>query len=107
MVARDNGIEFMEELLSAYYKSTRAMEMDRKKGENLESEFLIYLSGDTQIERVFKKYGISDEESNYFIIYLDDSDKNYGMEERKKVFSDDTKKLKEKMEKISMVELKK
>ncbi|MGC8992339.1 MAG: KEOPS complex subunit Cgi121 [Thermoplasmata archaeon] len=107
LIVKDNGIMFEEELISAYLKAKRSVERNKMRGKTLESEFLIYISGDTQIDRVLKEYGISNEKSNYFIIYLNDNEKDYGMEEKKKEFSDDIEKLKEKLEKIAITELKK
>ncbi len=102
ILVRKNDIPSKKVIESAYLKAKRSFERGTNIGKDIETETILYVSGERQISRAMEKYGLNGDDL-YYIIQENEVLKNIEIveenEEKEKIF--------EFLERVALLEIKK
>ncbi len=102
IVIRKNDIPSKKVVESAYLKAKRSFERGTNISRDMESETILYVSGNRQISRALESYGLKDDDL-YYIIQEENVLKNIEKIEEK----EDKEKTLDFLERVALLELKK
>ncbi len=102
ILVRKNDIPSKKVVESAYLKAKRSFERGTNISRDMESETILYVSGNRQISRAFESYGLKDD-GLYYIIQEENVLKNIEKVEEK----EDKEKTLDFFESVALMEIKK
>jgi len=102
ILVRKNDIPSKKVIESAYLKAKRSFERGTNISRDIETETILYVSGERQISKAMEKYGLNGDDL-YYIIQEDEILKNIEIveenEEKEKIFDF--------LERVALLEIKK